>query len=894
MRPNPLYILAATLALGLLIGCSGAGDNAAVTPTLADAASQPKAAASVGCPQLWGIWKIAVNTADGTCEVIPLRGPTLTANVNNLLEAKPNNLLIQNLDLSDWFTEGRVNCTVTLHHPFPGLNQYHGFDVWGVFMHNGASQLNYESLTYPRGPAAMEDEGVLLNADGYTRWFNQVEFGGGGVPLLSYYPGKLADLAMPTSMLNGLKIFADGLGEEDDYYAWITTPGNADNRGIFRAGQANSRRYEMQFPMVGGTPVLTFQYAVVASWEPADPTLTGDPATYDPMDFPTTANCAEPFFVQTSTVGSSLYFKGQGQAGGTFRADLEVFDWQGGIAGHTGVLNEINRIIIEADFLPTGSAQLTQAQAAALASPGTANSSVISVEISGCTPKSSVPQEYWVIVEGAGESTDTYGQGPPPYPESRRAAFKRASVNVSTENPALSVTNIDPDVVPFWSTVTGAQITGTNFQAGASVELRKSPEPAVDATNVIVFSPTSLTCDFDLRGVDSGDWDVVVINPDDQEGVLLDGLKIDVWSEEEELITSGCRLPRMAETSADTVVLITGNDDSTMKYRTWAPTGTGFAGPYLLANTPSNDLLLGLNSDPQNDYVYLSSGPSPVYRYASGTDPWETFWDPIAWCRCSTVSADNDGRIHVWDNTNSAFGFIIQLRADYWGCPWPDGWVNAYFMDPYNDKTESYGNIVCQDSAGTQYFAYEKDRAQDPYSPQPGPRSARVGICFLGTTVSNSYYIIEETWDEHLDSPAITCDPEDVLHSAYRHYVNASGQWQVAYRRSIDGGYTWGSSSTIWSGTTEPYKGYVYLLSDSQGVLHAAYIAEGSVQYKRSADGVTWSPAETVNESSPPGGYQDITPNFVATQGDIMHAVWIRATGPTGYGALYHRMRDLE
>jgi PKD repeat protein len=46
----------------------------------------------------------------------------------------------------------------------------------------------------------------------------------------------------------------------------------------------------------------------------------------------------------------------------------------------------------------------------------------------------------------------------------------------------------------------------------------KEGSPEIMATNVVVVSPTWITCQFDLTGVATGAWDVTVRNPDGQEG----------------------------------------------------------------------------------------------------------------------------------------------------------------------------------------------------------------------------------------------------------------------------------------------------------------------------------------------------------------------------------------
>ncbi len=419
-------------ALIFILGCNGGTNPVGVDSSLSNTSQM------VGSSRtLWGLWQCYMDPDSGRFETVLLRTAAFTSNVNNLLSLTPGNFQVSDLDASNFQTEGRLDCTVTVKHPFPGLDKFNGFDVWGVFLHNGESALGYDGLTYGGGPDAGENEAVLLNADGYTRWFNQPEFDGDGIPLFEYWPGTPSNLPEPTAMLNGYRIFADGLDTEQDYYEWITSFGNADNRGWFTAGAVNSRRYEFQFPIIDSSPVLNFQYAVIATWEQGDPALTGEPTIYDPGDFPTSANCEEAFFLGVTTIASDLYYAGITTYGGDFIADIEVFDWQGGSVGGLGVPNEIERIIIEGDFIPGGSHEFSQVELAAVAAAGTDNSSVFQVEILNCEPKASGEADLSVIVEAAGLNGGSYNQGfPTEYPDpARRAVFMPGTVTVSDEAP---------------------------------------------------------------------------------------------------------------------------------------------------------------------------------------------------------------------------------------------------------------------------------------------------------------------------------------------------------------------------------------------------------------------------------------------------------------------------
>lgn len=444
MKPSRVPLVSVILPLfTIIISCSGG--NSGINSTTPALNPQSEMALVDSNRHLWGLWNITIDTKTGLCEVNPLRGPAFTANVNNLLESKPNNLVISELDLSNYLTQGRLDCTITLKHPFPGMGNFNGFDVWGVFLHNGASVLDYEGLTYSGGPDAGQDEAVLLNPDGFTRWFNQPEFDGNGPPLLEYWPGKLSNLPFPTAKLNPYKIFADGLGKNDNYHTWITSGNNAADRNIFRAGSSNSRRYQLDFPMKSGSPVLQFQYAVIATWEPGDPTKTGSPSVYDPGDFPSSANCEEAFYLYISTDKSSLFNDGAGASGGNFVAEIEIFDWQGGSVGQAGVMNEIHSIVLIGDFIVGNKVQVPQAQLLSIAKPSTSNSSVFEIEVTNCEPKASGKADFWVVVEAKGINGESYSQGfPAKFPSpARRAAFMNGSVEVGTDVPWPDVIFVD-------------------------------------------------------------------------------------------------------------------------------------------------------------------------------------------------------------------------------------------------------------------------------------------------------------------------------------------------------------------------------------------------------------------------------------------------------------------
>jgi hypothetical protein len=92
----------------------------------------------------------------------------------------------------------------------------------------------------------------------------------------------------------------------------------------------------------------------------------------------------------------------------------------------------------------------------------------------------------------------------------------------------LAVTSITPSFAENTGSVTITDLAGDNFSTSGTtaVELRKSGETAITATNVSVVSESRITCEFDLTGATTGSWDVVVTNPDNETATLADGFHI--------------------------------------------------------------------------------------------------------------------------------------------------------------------------------------------------------------------------------------------------------------------------------------------------------------------------------------------------------------------------------
>ncbi|HEX9743849.1 MAG TPA: PKD domain-containing protein [bacterium] len=426
---RPLHYLLVLVLLALVLGCSS-GSNDPFTPSLTpELNTQADTVPQNSFKDLWGWWEVQLDVDNQTAEIIPMRGAMFRANVTQWLQppaGKLSNLKIDVVDVSNYFTDGSIDVDVTLFHPFPGFIIYTGFDVHGVFMHNGTVSDSVDgSLTYNIDNSS---GAILKNADGMTRWFNSSEFSG-GIPILGYTPGALGNIDNPTATLNPYKYFADGLGNTDEMRSFYLA--NYENRGMFASGAANTRRYELQFEHDGVSPILTYQYAVIASWEEPDPALSGDPDIVDvPSDFPVTANQLEPIHIAVEDL-STLWYANDADKGGELRLKVEIFrpDF-GPIMPNKMRISSCSSCGIYPVVVEYDAAQLEAMKNLSGISPV---SSIYEVEIGGIDPTASGMASYLIEVEPNEPATYDQGFGMPNPEGAALAAYMLGWVNIGTQ-----------------------------------------------------------------------------------------------------------------------------------------------------------------------------------------------------------------------------------------------------------------------------------------------------------------------------------------------------------------------------------------------------------------------------------------------------------------------------
>jgi hypothetical protein len=368
----PATVLACAL---VAIGCSGGSNPVAPNGDLTG-----NAAAQSGRTHLWGYYNVYIDISSQTAAAVLDRSAMFTANVTQFVNGSAANLGFAIVGTPAGADYVDVDIDVTIKHPFPGLPQYNGYDVRGVFMGDGSGSLNYNpDLIYP---ALGADQFMLADPvdgfggpDGYTRWFNKAEFSTGGSPMFQYTQGNVATPGFNgNATLNAYKYFADGLGVTDDLWTWLGN--HADQHSVFSSGSANTRNYYLRFPNSKG---IVFGYAIIANWKGPEP-------ENHPANAPEAAACSV-------VDASDLYYVSPSNKGGKLKLDMSIWNWDAEIVG--GVMEDY-RILVESTVL---SAVHEFSTSEMTPTGGDGHFSTYQVEIPADNILGVDGNEYWVIVE---------------------------------------------------------------------------------------------------------------------------------------------------------------------------------------------------------------------------------------------------------------------------------------------------------------------------------------------------------------------------------------------------------------------------------------------------------------------------------------------------------------
>ncbi|MCX6644944.1 MAG: PQQ-binding-like beta-propeller repeat protein [bacterium] len=465
---NVVLPLALACAI-FVVGCSGSG--ASSNPVTLDSNTGITGSSenvSHSATYLWGYYDVYIDIPTQTATAVPNRLVMFTANIVKILNGKEGalgckiNAIVTGSDYVD------VDVDLSLTHPFPGLPQYTGYDLRGVFMGDGSASFIYNSdLIYP---VLGTDQFMLADPvdgyggpDGYTRWFNKPEFSTGGMLLFQYTPGKLTTTDFNgNATLNPYKYFADNLGVNDDLWGYLKD--HADQHGQFGSGATNTRNYYLRFPNDKG---FVFSTAFLANWKGTEP-------QYHPSNAPEAVACK---VVDTSDV----WYGNPTLKGGAIKLDISLWDWDSIVSG--GVMEDY-KISIESSVLSSVH-EFTTSEMTPIGGDG--QFSTYHVEIPADSTPGLEGNEYWVIVEQAGYDynndfgvTNLAGADP-------LSALFRYDLSVSDVVPAW-ITVVSPNGGEEWKAGTDYNITWTSQAVAGPVSIEYSKDNFVSDIHEIITS----------------------------------------------------------------------------------------------------------------------------------------------------------------------------------------------------------------------------------------------------------------------------------------------------------------------------------------------------------------------------------------------------------------------
>ena len=314
------YFLFLAVSAMLLAACSsGSGPVTPGPDSATDYISGNAAQAADGGRALLGYYEWVIDLEKETIESLPIRNTLIHYNVVCDMNSEPPNIDFEGFTIDK--PNNTISLDVHLYHPYPARPNLAGFDVHGIMIGSGSLTGFNDPTIRIAGP----NDPHIINPDGWTRWWNPVEFDIGD-GLNSYVDGDLGiknSVGNYNATLNAYKTFSADLGNKEDIWDL-----NIPDRLIFTTDATHTRHYKVWFPMQDDNFIIRYNYAIDASWAPIPGYQFGDEVDL-PSDWDETANQAEPFMIVTDEMINSLYYEDTSVKGGTAVIQVKVYDWQG-------------------------------------------------------------------------------------------------------------------------------------------------------------------------------------------------------------------------------------------------------------------------------------------------------------------------------------------------------------------------------------------------------------------------------------------------------------------------------------------------------------------------------------------------------------------------------------
>ncbi len=360
------------LCLLILTGCSGDGSNPALPATGLALTSGPDDQAREGQqsrPHLIGYYDVLLDLENHGFELVPNRSIDFALNLMVFL----NNPTGLSFNVNDVFSAPDyvdIDIDITLNHPLDDA-MFDIYDVRAIFMGDGTEAMSYDSDLIYGGAGTHQG---LINADGYSRWFNPTGFYGG--TLFDYVPNFLSTPDYTTSAtLNPYKYYSEGLGADDDLWTYLAA-GDPET-GYFLHGSSLTRNFLIRFPIP--VPGIKYAFAIIANWEGTDP------GNHPSHAYEAVGVSLEDF--------STLYYVDEINNGGNLDLDITVFDWDAELTGDVMLDYDlfIESTVLYSDYKVNPGAMVPTASGD--------NWNTFHFEIPADAVLSTVGNELWIIVE---------------------------------------------------------------------------------------------------------------------------------------------------------------------------------------------------------------------------------------------------------------------------------------------------------------------------------------------------------------------------------------------------------------------------------------------------------------------------------------------------------------
>ena len=352
-----VLIAAVLVAAFAFVGCSNSQNPA--TPGLTDVRET-----SGTSGMLWAYYDLYIDPEAQTVEAVLNRDVMMTVNIVKILNKNPSALgfAFNGTSVGPGYLDVSLDLSIT--HPFAGNPGLNGYDIRGILCTTGTETMEINpDLIYPSLTASQ----LILNADGYTRWFNPAEFTFPG--LFGYTVGIAQSKAfLGTCTLNPYKYFAMGIQPGDDAFDYLMA--NSDTSGTFASGATVTRTYEIRFAIP--QPGIQYGYAVMASWK-----------GLAPADHP--ANTDETVGFKAE-VTPDIWYSNPTSNGGDLILDVTLFGWA----------NQPEQIYIESTVLTTAHTFSVDEMTPTESGPFWAK---YHVDIPADDIMGTENQEFWVVAE---------------------------------------------------------------------------------------------------------------------------------------------------------------------------------------------------------------------------------------------------------------------------------------------------------------------------------------------------------------------------------------------------------------------------------------------------------------------------------------------------------------